>query len=191
MQQTCIRAAVKLEFAYDLCARMARATNADGRPDTAQMLGEVWGYATLTRAGVRAAEAGARDWGNGAFLCDDRPLRALRSILPSWMARTNEIIKLIGSHNLLATPSLAAFDDPELGPKIAHYMRGAKGMTAPERAKLFRTAWDFAGSALGGRVELYERFYLASAARNLALDHRLAQALEQWEQYPALQGGLV
>ena len=191
MQQTCIRAAVKLEFAYDLCARMARATNADGRPDTAQMLGEVWGYATLTRAGVRAAEAGARDWGNGAFLCDDRPLRALRSILPSWMARTNEIIKLIGSHNLLATPSLAAFDDPELGPKIAHYMRGAKGLTAPERAKLFRTAWDFAGSALGGRVELYERFYLASAARNLALDHRLAQALEQWEQYPALQGGLV
>ena len=123
MQQTCVRAAVKLEFAYDLCTRMARATNAEGRADTAQMLGEIWGYATLTRAGIRAAEAGARDWGNGAFFCDDRPLRALRAIMPTWMARTNEIIKLIGSHNRLATPSADAFDDPELGPMIAHYLR--------------------------------------------------------------------
>ena len=33
MQQTCIRAAVKLEFAYELSARMAQATNSDKRPD--------------------------------------------------------------------------------------------------------------------------------------------------------------
>ena len=190
MQQTCLRAAVKLEFAYDLCTRMAKATNSDGRPDTAQMLGEIWGYATLTRAGIHAAEAGARDWGNGAFLCDDRPLRALRSIMPTWMTRTNEIIKLVGSHNLLATASLEAFDNPEFAPKIEHYMRGAGGMSAKERARLFRTAWDFAGSALGGRVELYERFYLASAPRNLALDHRMAQALQEWGQYPDLQATL-
>lgn len=187
MQQTCIRAAVKLEFAYDLCARMARATNSDGRADTAQMLGEIWGYATLTRAGIQAAEDGAHDWGNGAFLCDDKPLRALRSIMPAWMARTNEIIKLVGSHNLLATPSMAAFANPEFAPKIEKYMCGARGMDARERAKLFRTAWDFAGSALGGRVELYERFYLASASRNLALDHRFAQVQQEWSGYDDLQ----
>lgn len=190
MQQTCLRAAVKLEFAYELCARMAKATNSEGRPDTAQMLGEIWGYATLTRAGVNAAEAGAYDWGNGAFLCDDRPLRALRSIMPSWMSRTNEIIKLIGSHNLLATASLEAFDNPDFAPSIQHYMRGANGMSAEERSRLFRTAWDFAGSALGGRVELYERFYLASAPRNMAIDHKLAQIKEQWDKYPALQAAL-
>ena len=63
-------------------------------------------------------------------------------------------------------------------------------MSAQERARLFRTAWDFAGSALGGRVELYERFYLASAARNLALDHRFAQFQGEWEQYPAFQAAL-
>lgn len=187
MQQTCIRAAVKLEFAYDLCTRMAKATKSDGRQDTAQMLGEIWGYATLTRAGVRAAEEGARDWGNGAFLCDDKPLRALRAIMPTWMARTNEIIKLVGSHNLLATASMDAFENPEFAPKIEHYMRGADGMGARERAELFRTAWDFAGSALGGRVELYERFYLASAARNLALDHRFAQMQQEWTGYDELR----
>jgi aromatic ring hydroxylase len=185
MQQTSIRAAVKLEFAYELCTRMARATNAESRPETAQMLGEIWGYATLTRAATTAAETGARDHGNGAFFCDDRPLRAIRSLMPVWMVRVNEIIKQIGSHNLLATASRAAFDAPELGPLIERYMPGANGMSARDRAQLFRTAWDFAGSALGGRSELYERFYLASAARNLVLDHVLAQATREWNEVPA------
>jgi len=185
MQQTCIRAAVKLEFAYELCTRMARATNSESRPETAQMLGEILSYATLTRAAIRAAEAGARDWGNGAFFCDDNPLRATRAMMPGWMVRVNEIIQLVGSHNLLATPPLEAFASPELAPLIERYMPGAKGMGARERAQLFRTAWDFAGSALGGRVELYERFYLASAARNLALDHMLAQKSGEWGELPA------
>lgn len=184
MQQTCIRAAVKLEFAYELCARMAKATNSDKRPDTAAMLGELWGYACLTRSGVRAAEADARDWGNGAFFCDDRPLRALRAQMPGWMVRANEIIKTIGSHNLLATPTHDAIDHPEIGPLIQEFMPGSNGMSARERASLFRTAWDFAGSALGGRVELYERFYLASAPRNMALDHMFAQMERPWSQVP-------
>jgi aromatic ring hydroxylase len=184
MQQTSIRAAVKLEFAYELCARMAQATNSDKRPDTAAMLGELWGYACLTRSAIKAAEADARDWGNGAFFPDDRPFRAVRANMPGWMVRANEIIKTIGSHNLLATPSLEAIDNPEIGPLIEEFMPGASGMSARERAKLFRTAWDFAGSALGGRVELYERFYLASAPRNYALDHMFAQMERPWTQVP-------
>jgi aromatic ring hydroxylase len=57
-------------------------------------------------------------------------------------------------------------------------------MAAEERAKLFRTAWDFVGSAYGGRNELYERFYLASAARTLALNHMLAQREREWAAVP-------
>lgn len=186
MQQTAIRAAVKLEFAYELCTRMARATNSEMRPDVAAMLGELWGYATLTRSAIMAAEAGARDWGNGAFFCDDRPLRATRSMMPGWMVRANDCIKTIGSHNLLATPSLDAIDNPEIGELVRTFMPGANGMSARERATLFRTAWDFAGSALGGRVELYERFYLASAPRNQALDHMMAQMERPWDEIPTL-----
>ena len=186
MQQTCIRAAVKLEFAYELCARMAQATNSDKRPDTAALLGELWGYGCLTRSAIKAAEADGRDYGNGAFFADDRPLRALRAQMPGWMVRANEIIKIIGSHNLLATASLDAIENPQMGPLIERYMPGAKGMSARERAKLFRTAWDFAGSALGARAELYERFYLASAPRNFALDHMFAQMERPWTQFSEL-----
>jgi aromatic ring hydroxylase len=175
MQQTSLRAAVKLEFAHELCTRMAEALGSDGRPDTTAMLGELWGYAALVRAGVRAAEADAREYGAGTWFCDDRPFRALRAAVPGWMARTNEVIKLIGAHNLLATPTAAAFGQPELAPLLERYLPGAGGLAATERARLFRTAWDFAGSALGGRTELYERFYLASASRVLSINQTLAQ----------------
>ena len=64
--------------------------------------------------------------------------------------------------------TLAQLADPELRPLIDRYLPGAKGQAAEERIRIFRLAWDFAGSALASRNEQYERFYLASSARNLA-----------------------
>ena len=185
MQQTCIRAMVKLEFAYELCCRMAEVTGQSRRPEVMQMLGEIWTYAELTRAAVRAAEADAHEFGDGTWFCDERPFRALRPTLPRWMPRVNEIITLIGSHNLIATPSRAGLDHPELRPWLDRYLPGADGGSAPERSRLFRTAWDFAGSALGARTELYERYYLASAARTCALAHVAARKEREWTQVPA------
>ncbi len=174
MQQTTIRAHVKLQFAYELATRMAEAVNAKDA-STNQMLGELWTYAELTRAALVAAEAGAADCGNGTWFCDERPFRALRPTLPGWFPRVNEILKLLGAHNLLAAPTRAELDDPTLAPLVRTYFRGADGVDAEERIRLFRAAWDFTGSALGSRNELYERFYLASAARTYQLAHMTAR----------------
>src|SRR5206468_4581735 len=106
--------------------------------------------------------------------------------LPNWFPRVNEILRLIGSHNLLAAPTAALRDHPEVGPLIAHHLRGAGDISAEDRIKVFRLAWDFVGSALGARNEQYERFYLASAARNFQLAHiisdkaRAARLVEQF-----------
>ena len=184
MQQTSIRAQVKLEFAYELATRMAVATGQNERPDIAQMLGELWSYAELTRSAVHTAESQAFDYGDGVWFCDERPFVALRPSMPGWMVRANEILKLIGSHNLLATPAAADFDDEELKPILDKYLKGADGMNAKDRSRLFRTAWDFVGSALGGRTELYERFYLASSARMYGVAHAVAQRDREWEAVP-------
>ena len=58
MQQTCLRAMVKLEFAYELCCRMAEMTGQEKKPEVTSMLGEIWSYFSLTRAAVRAASVG-------------------------------------------------------------------------------------------------------------------------------------
>lgn len=165
MQQTMVRAQTKLEFAWGLACALAEAIG-DRSPNTLSMLGEIWSYAELTRAAIETAEAEARDFGNGIVFPSGRPSWALRAIMPFWMPRVNEIIRTIGSHNLLATPSHAMLNDAELRPLINKYLRGAEDMDAERRARLFRLAWDFTGTALAGRVELYERFYLTSGPRN-------------------------
>jgi 4-hydroxyphenylacetate 3-monooxygenase len=165
MQQTMIRAATKLEFAWALATAMAEAIN-DKSPAAQQMLGELWRYAELARCGVQTAEDHPNEWGDGVWFPNGPPLMALKAMMPVWMPRANEIIKLLGSHNLLATPTWHMMNDPELRPYIDKYLAGANETGAERRIRLFRLAWDYAGTALASRVELYERFYLTSAARN-------------------------
>ncbi|MCA0302978.1 MAG: 4-hydroxyphenylacetate 3-hydroxylase family protein [Proteobacteria bacterium] len=166
-QQTMIRASVKLDFAWGLALRMAASINA-ADPETMRMIGEIWTYAEFTRAAVVAAEAEATEWPGGLWTLNRSPLHALRATLPLWFPRVNEILKLIGSHNVFAAPTAAQLADKDLRPLIDRYLPGAKGMPAEERIRIFRLAWDFAGGALASRNEQYERFYLASSPRNLA-----------------------
>ncbi|GIX47349.1 MAG: 4-hydroxyphenylacetate 3-monooxygenase oxygenase component [Candidatus Tectimicrobiota bacterium] len=173
MQQTTIRAQVKLEFAYELACAMAEALG-DDSPRTREQLGEIWTYAELTRAALCAAEAGAREWGNGVWFCDERPFLALRPTLPRWFVRVNDLLKGLGAHNFLTTPRAADFANPALRPLLERYLQGAT-VDAKTRTRLFRLAWDFVGTALASRMELYERFYLASSPRTYQLAHLAAK----------------
>jgi 4-hydroxyphenylacetate 3-monooxygenase len=179
MHQTMVRAWTKLEFSWGLATRMADTIGAND-PATLQMLGEIWSFAELAKAAVTAAEEGAREYGNGAWFPDHRPLNALRATLPYWFPRVNEIIRLIGSHNVLCTPTASQFADPTLQPLIAKYLRGAGDTSAEHRARIFRLGWDFAASALGSRNEQYERFYLTSGARNRQTVHLRADRSEAY-----------
>ena len=102
------------------------------------------------------------------------------------MIRINEIIKSMGSHNLLATPTGGAFNDPRLGPLLKKYLPGANGISAPGTRPHHAHRLGLRGSALGSRIELYERFYLGSIGRARALDHRKAQAAGETGAYKAM-----
>ena len=172
MQQTTIRALTKLEFAYGLATRLAEAVN-DASPGTLEMLGELLGYVEVTRNAVLLAEEHAYDRGEGVWFPDGRPLHPMRALLATWFPRVNDIIITIGSHNLLAAPSRAMLDDARLRPLLDEFLHGANDVDAEERAALYRLAWDFVGSNLGGRNDLYERNYLASARTNRTVAHLL------------------
>ncbi|MCP4006100.1 MAG: 4-hydroxyphenylacetate 3-hydroxylase [bacterium] len=170
MQQTMIRAQTKLEFAWGLASRMAEAINDTG-PATQRLLGEIHCYSELVYSALRLAEANAYDWGEGYWFPDGRPFVPLRALAPQWFPRVNEIFHLIGSHNLLATPSRAQLDHPETRKLLDSYLHGANGIDAEERSAVFRMAWDFVGSELGNRNELYERYYFGSGSRHMGMAH--------------------
>ena len=135
------------------------------------MLGEFACYVRLSANALELSLAQAWQRADGVWFPNGAVLEPMRSMLPVWMPRVAEIITLIGSHNLLTTPSRAQLDDPNLRPLIDKMLHGADGATADARAAVFRMAWDFVGSTLGGRGFLYERFYLTSAARNKQMLH--------------------
>jgi aromatic ring hydroxylase len=182
MQQTTLRALTKLEFAYGLAMRMAEAVN-DVSPHTIEMLGELSGYVEVTRNAVLLAEEHAYDRGDGVVFPDGRPLHPMRAMLATWFPRVNDILITIGSHNLLATPSRAMLADPNLRPLIDEFLHGSNDIDSEERAAIYRLAWDFVGSNLGSRNDLYERNYLASARTNrtgahmVYADHERPKAL--------------
>lgn len=173
MQQTTTRALTKLEFAYGLASRLAEAVN-DSTPHTLEALGELQSYVEVTRSALLLGVEHAKPNESGVWFPDGRGLHPMRSLLATWFPRVNEIILGIGSHNLLAAPSRGMLDDARIRGLAEEFLCGANGMAAERRAALYRLAWDFVGSGLGARMDLYERNYLASARTNRTIAHMSA-----------------
>src|SRR5438128_71949 len=68
-----------------------------------------------------------------------------------------DLLNATGSSSFMITPTEADFRGP-LAPEIEQYL-ATDTATARDRVKLFRLAWDVAGSAFGSRQVLYERFF--------------------------------
>lgn len=173
IHQAMTRAWAKLEFAFGLAHTIADMTGVNAFDHVQEKLGEIWSMLEMTRAGVIAAEAGSSQAeGSDDWIPDERSLVALRGLMPKWIPRTIELIQLIGGGGFMATPSEADWEGP-LRPEIERYYQ-ARNAGAERKIRAFRLAWDFVGSALGGRGELYERFYLQDSFRMTALAYLLA-----------------
>ena len=68
----------------------------------------------MTRSGVIASEAGSYGAGPDelAWTPDERPLVALRGLMPKWIPRAFELTRLVGGAGFMATPSLADVEGP-------------------------------------------------------------------------------
>ena len=173
IHQAMTRAWAKLEFAFGLGHTMADMTGVNAFDHVQEKLGELWSMMEMTRAGVIAAEAGShRAEDSDDWVPDERSLVALRGLMPKYVPRALELLQLVGGGGFMTTPSKADMEGP-LRPAIDKYFQ-ARNASAERRIRAFRLAWDFVGSGLGGRGELYERFYLQDSFRMTALAYLLA-----------------
>jgi 4-hydroxyphenylacetate 3-monooxygenase len=172
MHQAFTRAYVKLCFAFGLGHLIANTIGVVRFDHIQEKLGQIWNMCELTRSAIVAGEAGSYLDEGGVWYPDDRPFLALRGEMPKWLPRANELLQLIGGGGYMATPSQADMDGP-LRPLIDRFYQAA-GADAERRIRLFRLAWDYLGSDLGGRGELYERFYLSDSWRMTALAYSIA-----------------
>ena len=172
MHQAFTRAYVKLNFAFGIAHMIANTTGVVRFDHVQEKLGQIWNMVELTRCALVACEAESYLDVHGVWYPNDAPLMALRGEMPKWLPKAHELIQLIGGGSFMATPSEADFKSAIAGDIQKYYQ--AAGADAERRVRLFRLAWDYVGSDLGGRSELYERFYLSDSYRMTQLAYRIS-----------------
>ncbi|MBL4720457.1 MAG: 4-hydroxyphenylacetate 3-monooxygenase, oxygenase component [Alphaproteobacteria bacterium] len=162
MHQVAAGKLAKAEFVVGLLCAMARATNKDKDMAVKGQIAEAMWIAESIRAFLFSAEHQAEldEWGN--YIPLRRPLDTSRNLFPKMYPRLVELVQLLGSSSLMATPSEADFNN-ELAPDVERYFQ-VVNLNSHDRVGLFRLAHDFAVSGFGGRQALYERFFFGPPA---------------------------
>jgi anthranilate 3-monooxygenase (FAD) / 4-hydroxyphenylacetate 3-monooxygenase len=179
--QTAVRGLVKVQFAVGVAMAVAQAVKSDAFLHVQEMLGECIQYVELIKSCIVRAEVEHETTPGGTVRTKFEPLQTLRLFLPRVYPRVIEILQTLGAGGLLMMPSGADFDSP-IGPLVERYYRGAEGMPAVDRVRLYKLAWDLAGDAFGMRQLQYERYYAGDPVRNgaatyLAYDKSECRAL--------------
>ncbi|WP_408011113.1 4-hydroxyphenylacetate 3-hydroxylase family protein [Pseudalkalibacillus sp. A8] len=167
--QNGVRGLVKLKFAAQVAARVADAIGVDGYLNVQTQLGELMQSVETIRALLRTAENEYEINSRGEAIPAPIPLETIRGILPKAYPRTIEVIQTIGAGGLLMSPTEGDFDHPDLREDIDKYYGGRSGVSAFERVRLFKLAWDLCGEAFGQRLVQYERYYSGDPVRKLGM----------------------
>lgn len=147
----------KAEFMVGLMCAIAKATGRDKDLHTKGLISEVMMMAESVRAFLFSAEAQAEKNEYGTYMPLRRPLDTSRNLFPKMYPRMLEILQLIGSSSLMATPAEADFSNA-MAADVEQYFQVAN-LESRDRVALYRLAHDVAVSGFGNRQALYERFF--------------------------------
>jgi len=113
--------------------------------------------AESVRAFRFSAEAQSHEDQYGTYMPLRRPLDTSRNLYPKMYPRLIELVQLLGSSSLMATPSEADLTN-DIAADVDQYFQTVN-LESKDRIALFRLAHDVAVSGFGNRQVLYERFF--------------------------------
>lgn len=169
--QTGVRGLVKMQFATGVAMKLAQSVKIDSFLHVQQKLGEAIAATEICRALIVAAEADYETASTGSVRPRFDPLQTLRMHLSNSYPKVVEMLQVLGAGGLLMMPSAADFASP-IAPDVAKYFQGAEGMSATDRVRLYKLAWDLCGDGFGQRALQYERYYAGDPFRLLAANYK-------------------
>lgn len=152
----------KSEFIVGIMCAIAKATGRDKDLYTKGLIAEVMQMTETVRALLFSAENQATEDQHGNYIPLRGPLDTSRNLYPKMYPRMVEILQLLGSSSLMATPTEADFAN-EITPDVEQYFQ-LTNLESRDRVGLYRLAHDVAVSGFGNRQVLYERFFFGPPA---------------------------
>ncbi|MCW3002882.1 MAG: 4-hydroxyphenylacetate 3-monooxygenase, oxygenase subunit [Conexibacter sp.] len=165
--QTNVRGLIKMRLATGVAMTLSRSVKTDSFLHVQQMLGEACGYVELINSGIIRSEVEHETTAGGAVRCRFEALQVLRGFLSYAYPRVIEILQTIGAGGLLIVPSEKDFTS-EISEDVERYFQGAGGLSAVDRARIYKIASDLTMSAFGSRQVQYERYYAGDPVRLVA-----------------------
>lgn len=162
MHQVACGKLAKAEFMVGLLCKIAASSGKDKDLHARGLIAEVMLMCETVRSHLYMAENEAHEdeWGN--YIPLRRPIDASRNLFPKMYPRMVEILQLLGSSSLVATPAEADFGN-EMADDVNKYFQLAN-LDSRDRVGLYRLAHDVAVSGFGSRQALYERFFFGPQA---------------------------
>ena len=161
--QATVREAAKAEFMAGLVTLVAETIGADQFPQVQEKITEILLIAETMKAFLGASEANAKVNRWGLLAPDYVPINSARNLWPRVAPAMAVALKQIGASGLMAIPPEEVLGSPARADVDRYYQ--AKLADGEERIRLFKLAWDAAGSSFGGRQDLYERFFFGDPVR--------------------------
>ncbi|MGD9753144.1 MAG: 4-hydroxyphenylacetate 3-hydroxylase family protein [Acidimicrobiia bacterium] len=166
--QTAARMLSNLEFFGGLAMRLADAVGIGGFLHLQEKIGEILVELETFRAAFYGAEALAKPRPNGVWSVHQPYLAAAHLRAPRVYPKLVEIIQTLAAGGFFYAPTEADLACEELRPFLDRYVKGRPGVSAEERIRLFKLAWDATGDAFGARMLQYAKFYSGDPVRNWA-----------------------
>src|SRR5712691_18592 len=163
--QTSARMLSQMEFFCGLAMQLADAIGITGFLHVQEKLGEMLSTLEVARGVFYGTEALARQGPDGIWTITSPAGRGFHLQTMRIYRRFVEIVHLLGGGGFFYAASQADLENPEERPYIDKYLRGRPGISAEERVRLFKLAWDVTGSAFAQRVTQYVTFYSGDPVR--------------------------
>lgn len=161
--QAQVRLAVKLRFLIGLARKIAEANGIDGFAPVQERLGFLAARVSMLESMLIAMEAEGSPVGP-YFGPNRRILHAAQAISQDLYPQIVLEIRDLAGGGLLMLPSSVQDLESEETSKLIDVTQSSPALSARNRVKLFKLAWDALGSEFGSRHLQYEMFYTGPSA---------------------------
>lgn len=184
--QAQIRLVVKLKFLLGLARRITIVNGIEKIAAVQDLLGELAALVAPVEASVLAAEASCQIDVHGVASPNPRFIYGAMGNQAKLYPRVLEILReLVGGAVIQLPSSYRDLVAPDTRADMERYLRSGE-VSAEERVKLFKLAWDAIGSEFAGRHHQYEMFYAGApfVARGYAMrNYGYQEALDSADQF--------
>lgn len=161
--QSNVRYWVKLQMLAGLAAKITYATGADQVPAVRETLGRLASLEALLGGLVAGQIQSAERWPEGYLTYNRRQMyAALNWCTESYSAIIDCIRELCGGGVFQMPADISVMQDPALAPVFQTYWTTPQ-ISAVDRMRVFKLAWDVVGSEFAGRHQQYEKFYAGAS----------------------------